>query len=688
MKNLSICFWILIIVSTATEKVFCQPFDDDLIKDMKICLLNAKLNTTVRSGGDGYYYTEKVEFGGIISNNFPMKFYNGKQFFRNGENNDYYACIYDTIGIRRKIYKIEDDNKYYDVPIKLGHGFKRAEEINEIGISGKTEEFSFSSFTYLANINSSNVQEIGFAQSTYKSKWYLTTKSYTIYFEGDKAFLKKIGYKSICFDNLFENQEDIYLDYYNFNRLDYKNKIEFIQSTRLSNNNILIILKTDYKYLSYQLSSMFGIGGMNNISRILTSIPYYKFIVLSEDGSKVIENKNYNIPIKFVRPIDNGFIILSDNLGNVISLNKNDFGKKSVVFSKSAQKNIVVNDNVSISKNEAEEGIKIFKFDNNANFINEKIIENPNDKDIYRPVPKDIVASENYLCLRYIGFEKSIINVPFECFMLLDFNLNEKSSLIGERIEKDKVTYSMFGLGAANDRFYIGSEQFYFPSNSNYISSPVDNGKKETTSIQPILYGEVKDIDGNIYKTVKIGSQEWMAENLKVTKFNDGTSIPFLTKENWKEWSNPAPDYCWYNDNETTNKNIYGALYNWYAVNTGKLCPIGWHVPSDDEWNTLITFLGGWEVAGGKLMESGTSHWESPNTSATNETGFTALPGGLRNNTIIYRNIGVSGHWWSSTENDSKYSSAKSKVIESDGNVSNYNDDLVRNLSVRCLKDN
>ena len=259
-----------------------------------------------------------------------------------------------------------------------------------------------------------------------------------------------------------------------------------------------------------------------------------------------------------------------------------------------------------------------------------------------------------------------------------------------------------------------GSEQFYFPSNSNYIPSPVDNGKKETTdlrvlsteinntvkdssipsqvdngkkktsSIMPIVYGEVKDIDGNIYKTVKIGSQDWMAENLKVTKFNDGTSIPFSTKVNWKEWSNPAPAYCWYDDNETANKSIYGALYNWYAVNTSKLCPIGWHVPSDDEWNTLTTFLGGWEVAGGKLKETGSNHWKSPNASATNETGFTALPGGMRSNTIMYNLIGESGLWWSSTD-----SSANSKVLGSSfGSVAKSNNSKFRDLSIRCLKDN
>ena len=161
----------------------------------------------------------------------------------------------------------------------------------------------------------------------------------------------------------------------------------------------------------------------------------------------------------------------------------------------------------------------------------------------------------------------------------------------------------------------------------------------------------VKDIDGNVYKTVKIGTQTWMAENLKTTKFNDGKVILLVTDTTWH--SIVTPGYCWY-DNMTIYKNSYGAMYNWWAVKSGKLCPSGWHVPSDEEWTSLITFSGGENTAGGKLKETGTAHWKSPNTDATNESKFTALPGGSRfDSDGSYYGMGDYGNWWSSTEFDS-----------------------------------
>jgi uncharacterized protein (TIGR02145 family) len=157
----------------------------------------------------------------------------------------------------------------------------------------------------------------------------------------------------------------------------------------------------------------------------------------------------------------------------------------------------------------------------------------------------------------------------------------------------------------------------------------------------------VKDVDGNVYKTVKIGQQTWMAENLRTAHYNDGTSIPLVT--GFDAWSTlTGPSYCWYN-NDTNNKNLYGALYNGYAMNTGKLCPKGWHVPTDAEWVTLGEYLGGYEVAGGKLKETGTERWKSPNTGATNESGFRALPGGFRSFNGSFGYDRKSGYWWSST---------------------------------------
>ena len=140
--------------------------------------------------------------------------------------------------------------------------------------------------------------------------------------------------------------------------------------------------------------------------------------------------------------------------------------------------------------------------------------------------------------------------------------------------------------------------------------------------------GTVTDVDGNVYNTVTIGTQCWLQENLKTTKYKDGTSIPLVTDNSaWGSLSTPG--YCWYN-NDDTYKNTYGALYNYYTVLTNNLCPSGWHVATEREWSTLVTYLGGASIAGGKLKESGTTHWVTPNTGANNETGFIALPGGRR----------------------------------------------------------
>lgn len=192
----------------------------------------------------------------------------------------------------------------------------------------------------------------------------------------------------------------------------------------------------------------------------------------------------------------------------------------------------------------------------------------------------------------------------------------------------------------------------------------------------------VKDYQGNTYNTVKIGNQCWLRENLKSTKLNDGTLIPLVIDSTW---ANLTPAYCWYGNN-ISNKDIYGALYNWTTVNTSKLCPIDWHVPSDAEWTTLSDYLGGESVAGGKLKETGTDHWASPNTGATNETGFTALPGGNRSTSVIYGAIGVHGLWWTGSLLAGEEIWARS--------LNNYDSILFKGTwnrrtgaSVRCVKD-
>lgn len=198
---------------------------------------------------------------------------------------------------------------------------------------------------------------------------------------------------------------------------------------------------------------------------------------------------------------------------------------------------------------------------------------------------------------------------------------------------------------------------------------------------------KVTDGDGNVYNTITIGTQVWMKENLKTTKYNDGTSIPFVAESSaWVSLNTPG--YCWFN-NDFANKETYGALYNWYTVNTCRLCPTGWHVPSDGEWTTLTTYLGGVSVAGGKLKETGTAHWLSPNTGATNETGFTGLPGGYRiYNGIFQWSNGVRGQWWSSTIDIEGYILARGLLYnETNIEVGGWQPSAT-GMSIRCLKDN
>ena len=221
----------------------------------------------------------------------------------------------------------------------------------------------------------------------------------------------------------------------------------------------------------------------------------------------------------------------------------------------------------------------------------------------------------------------------------------------------------------------------------------VDDLENKVTGMEEMLIKaglyRVFDVEGNSYRVVTIGSQTWMAENLRTTRFNDGSFIPYVT--NNTEWESlTVPAYCWYNHGTglsgDTYKNQYGSLYNWYSVNTGKLCPEGWHVPTDADWKILTTYLGGESIAGGKLKEVGSVHWDSPNTGATNESGFTALPGGLRFNNGTFRDIHFYGYWWTSSEFEGDL--VWYRGLNSTGNdvYRNYN---YKNsgFSVRCLRD-
>jgi uncharacterized protein (TIGR02145 family) len=202
-------------------------------------------------------------------------------------------------------------------------------------------------------------------------------------------------------------------------------------------------------------------------------------------------------------------------------------------------------------------------------------------------------------------------------------------------------------------------------------------------------YGSnITDVEGNSYKTVYIGTQQWMGENLKTAKYSDGTTIPNITDNT--QWSSNTTGAWSYYNNDAANNAKYGKLYNWYAVNqttngNKHICPTGWHVPTDAEWTVLTDYLGGESVARGKMKEAGTTNWISPNIDGTNVSLFTGLPGGLRFSSGNYVDIRVGGYWWSSTEYDIVI--ARYRSLSSTYGLYASNTNKGNGYSVRCLKD-
>jgi uncharacterized protein (TIGR02145 family) len=251
----------------------------------------------------------------------------------------------------------------------------------------------------------------------------------------------------------------------------------------------------------------------------------------------------------------------------------------------------------------------------------------------------------------------------------------------------DNTTSDGAGIG-----IYVSMLTGLRPNTTYYLKAYAVNsdgtGYGETKTFTTLQETEaVIDFDGNIYHTVLIGTQIWMAENLKVMHYRNGDTISNVTEDNkWVELKTGA--YCDYN-NKTGNGTTYGKLYNWYAVNDSrKIAPAGWHVPTDVEWTALITFLGGENIAGSQMKESGGSHWKNDNIEATNESGFTALPGGKRDWIFgTFSNLEKNGLWWSSTE-DIVTSTAWYRELYSEiGNVDRNSEWQKSGLSVRCIKD-
>jgi uncharacterized protein (TIGR02145 family) len=263
-------------------------------------------------------------------------------------------------------------------------------------------------------------------------------------------------------------------------------------------------------------------------------------------------------------------------------------------------------------------------------------------------------------------------NVSFEYGSTADYgqSINSTVSTI-QSISDIPVSIALTGL--------TSNETYHYRVKASNIAG-ITYGNDMTFTTSEIIF----DVDGNFYNTLTVGNQLWMAENLRTTKFNDGTSIlQVIVKNAWSRLKKPG--YCWYN-NDTLSANVTGALYNWYAVNTFKLCPIGWHVPGKEEWSTLVDYLGGPQVAGGKLKEAGTIHWQQPNYGATNESGFNALPEGIRNFSGSFDYFNYKGQWWSA--DDSTKDNAWFQYLDFASNsMTSFYLNKTEGYSVRCIKE-
>lgn len=257
-------------------------------------------------------------------------------------------------------------------------------------------------------------------------------------------------------------------------------------------------------------------------------------------------------------------------------------------------------------------------------------------------------------------------------------NINKYIGIVSEPINQidsirfDAITNQMFITTINGSEIHNLNEIINVTFNNSVVLTPCNGGIIDVT-----------DIEGNVYPVVQIGNQCWTAENLKTTQYNDGTLIPNETNNQlWADLTTPA--WCYY-DNNPSYDLIYGKLYNWYTVSSGNICPIGWHVPTDTEWTVLADYLGG-KSSGAEKLKS-TTGWNEENISATNESGFSALPGGYRDDINgTFSRSGDSGYWWSSTDNDIYYAWTRLLFYQYE-NIGRFAISKKTGNSLRCIQD-
>ncbi len=262
-------------------------------------------------------------------------------------------------------------------------------------------------------------------------------------------------------------------------------------------------------------------------------------------------------------------------------------------------------------------------------------------------------------------------------------NNNPSEISTSKTVTKSETTTGKRGITSTSTTTTSSTTKISFGKTKANTATPASTAT--TAAVVTTAPGTVTDIDGNIYHIITIGTQVWMLENLRTTKYRNGDPIPKVTDDHqWSRLTNGA--YCDF-ENDNKNAETYSHLYNWFAVTDNRnIAPTGWHLPTDAEWTTLTNYLGGENAAGGKLKEPGLSHWGTPNDGANNSSGFTALPGGYRQDDGSFYNINDDATWWSSSVNNPQ--NARGRNV-------NYNysyvtkDSYNKNsgFSVRCVKD-
>jgi len=426
-----------------------------------------------------------------------------------------------------------------------------------------------------------------------------------------------------------------------------------------------IFEEIDWSHGPFFLKVEIDISGGTNYSEMgtsqLLSVPYALYAKESENGFSGDYNDLVNKP---------DFFNWDNNILDDFSGNYNDLNNKPSIS--------LIND-ANISSSALWSSFKI------SNELSNKL----NQSDAYT---KTNLQTSGQGSVHY----NNITNKPSN----LDENKTDDIIITGNQTIDGVKTFSnttVFSNGINTSNKNIVNVAYPVNLNDAANKAYVDALETRIENLENLINSlglTVKDIDENFYKIVTIGNQIWMAEDLRTTKYNDGNSIPKVTdNDEWLSLNSPA--YCWYMNNEAAYKHPYGALYNWYAVNTNKLCPLTWHVASDADWKQLEMVLGmsqveadndGWRGTDQGTQLKNTTGWNN-NGNGTNLSGFTAVPGGLRDwddGTFYW--VGLYVHWWTGTEAGSSEAWDRDLYYGNDGIFRYYNNKKY-GMSVRCVKD-